>query len=78
MVRELSCKIIYNDFVDKMFLTKEEIEILNMMVLKYSIIKIADKVGMSDRNVSRIIKDIKTKYNDYRKIELAKLDIFVS
>lgn len=76
MIKELSSKIIYNDFKEKMFLTDEETKVLDMMLAKYSIIKMADKIGMSDRNVGRIIKDIKDKYQNYKKLELAKLDIF--
>lgn len=78
MIRELSNKIIYEDFKSKMTLTDDERKILDMLILKCSIVKIAQEVSMSDRNVSRIIKDIKIKYNDYRKLELAKLDIFIS
>ena len=78
MIKELSCKIIYNDFIDKMVLTSDEMKVLNMMISKYSIIKMADLMNMSDRNVGRIIKDIKDKYNNYKKIELAKYDIFKS
>lgn len=61
-----------------MFLNDEEIKVLDMILKKYSIIKMADIMGMSDRNISRIVKDIKTKYSDYRKLELAKLNIFIS
>lgn len=78
MIRELSNKIIYEDFKSKMTLTDDERKILDMLIIKCSIVKIAQEVSMSDRNVSRIIKDIKIKYNDYRKLELAKLDIFIS
>ena len=78
MVKELCNKIIYDDFTSKVMLTNDEIEILNMLLKKYSIIKIADKMNMSDRNVSRIIKDIKIKYKNYKHIEIAKCDIFIS
>lgn len=78
MVRELSNKIIYSDFVSKVILTNDEIKILDMLILKYSIIKISQEVSMSDRNVSRIIKDIKEKYYIYKKIEMAKLEVFKS
>lgn len=78
MFKELSNKIIYEDFRSKTVLTDEEIKILDMLLLKYSIIKIADKCNMSDRNVSRIIKEIKNKYNNYKTIEVAKLGVFKS
>lgn len=78
MIKELSNKIIYNDFKNKVILTDDEEKILDMLLKKYSIIKISEECNMSDRNVSRIIKEIKMKYNDYKKIELAKLGVFMS
>lgn len=78
MIKELSNKIIYNDFKSKVILTEDEEKVLNMLILKYSITKISQEVIMSDRNVSRVIKDIKEKYNNYKKLELAKLDILKS
>lgn len=78
MIKELSNSIIYNDFISKVKLTEDETKILNMIILKYSIIKMSQEAIMSDRNVLRIKKDIKEKYNIYKKIEMAKLDIFKS
>ena len=78
MIKELSNKIIYDDFVSKTILTEEELNILNMYIRKESIIKIADECNMSDRNVSRIIRDLKQKYSNYKNIEIAKYDIFNS
>ena len=78
MIKELSNKIIYDDFKSKIILTDDEIMILDMLIKKDSIVKISQELCMSDRNVSRIIREIKNKYNNYRKVEMAKLGIFVS
>ena len=78
MIKELSNKIIYDDFKSKVILTDDEEKILKLLLKKYSIIKISDECNMSDRNVSRIIKEIKKKYNDYKTLEMAKLGIFTA
>lgn len=78
MIKELSNKIIFDDFVNKTILTSDELKILEMLIKKCSIIKISSELLMSDRNVSRIIKDLKIKYKNYKKLELAKNDIFNS
>lgn len=78
MIKELSNKIIFDDFVNKTILTSDELKILEMLIKKCSIIKISSELSMSDRNVSRIIKDLKIKYKNYKKLELAKNDIFNS
>lgn len=75
MIKELSNKIIYDDFKSKVILTDDEVMVLNMLLLKYSITKISQKICMSDRNVARIIRSIKDKYIMYKKIEMTKLDI---
>ena len=78
MIKELSNKIIFDDFINKTILTPDELKILEMLIKKFSIIKISSELSMSDRNVSRIIKDLKIKYKNYKKLELAKNDIFNS
>lgn len=78
MIKELSNKFIYDDFKNKVILTDEEVKVLDMYIRKESIIKIADTCSMSDRNISRIIRELKQKYKNYKCIELAKCDIFSS
>ena len=76
MIKELSNKIIYDDFVSKTTLTDDEINILNCLLKKYSITKTTQELNMSDRTVFRIKKDIKEKYKNYKAIEIAKTGIF--
>ena len=54
-------------------LTEEQIKILNLLLKKESIVKISVELGMSQRTVSYEIKKIKQYYEEYKKIELAKL-----
>lgn len=75
MIKEVSNKIIYNDFINKTTLTDDEKEVLDMLIQKYSIVKISQLTCMSERSVSRVIRSIKDKYIDYKKLELAKLNI---
>lgn len=76
MIRELSCKLIYNEFITKEILTEEEIKVLNMLLKHYSLVKMSREACMSTAVISRYIRRIKDKYNDFKKIELSKLDIF--
>lgn len=73
MCEKLKNKTIYNDFLDKVMLTEEQIKILNLLLKKESIVKISTELGMSQRTVSYEIKKIKQYYEEYKKIELAKL-----
>lgn len=78
MIKELSNEIIYNDFKNKVILTEDEDKILKLMLKKYSIVKLSQECCMSERTISRIIKELKIKYENYKKLELAKLDIFTA
>lgn len=75
MIKELCNKIIYNDFLSKVVLTDEEKKILDMLLVRYTLVKISQEIGMSDRNVSRVVKSLKDKYEMYKKLEIAKLSI---
>ena len=77
MTKELSNKIIYDDFISKTILTEDEKKILDMVLLKYSIVKISQEICMSERNVSRIIREIKDKYANYKQIEVTKMAILI-
>ena len=78
MYKTLSNKVIYNDFKEKVLLTDEEIQVLDMLLKRYTLVKIGMELDMSDRNVSRVVKRIREKYEDYKKIEIAKCKIFMS
>lgn len=75
MKKELCIKQIYNDFLDKVLLLDNEKEVLDLYIRNESLVKICDITGQSMSTVSRIIAEIKSKYDDYKKLELSKLDI---
>ena len=75
MQKALSCKIIREDFIEKMVLTDNEKEILEMLLKGYTITKISYLTHQSERNVGKIIRKLKDKYENYKKLELSKLDI---
>lgn len=76
MKKELSMKQIYDDFTSKTILSNSEKEVLILYIKNESIIKIADETKQGTATVSRIIADLKNKYNNYKRIELEKLKIF--
>ena len=78
MINELSNKFIYNDFVDKTFLTDEEKVVLDMFINKETIVKISQQINMSERNASRVLKNVKIKYENYKKLQIAMLNLFLS
>lgn len=77
MKKELCIKQIYNDFLDKVFLNDIEKQVLDLYIKNDSIIKISSELSISTATVSRIIAEIKNKYKNYKKLEIAKLDIFI-
>ena len=75
MKKELSIKQIYNDFINKVVLTKDDKDVLDLYIKNNSIVNIANNLCISTSTVSRIIFDIKEKYNKYKKLEIAKLKL---
>lgn len=73
MKKELAIKQIYDDFMSKITLTDNEKIILDLYIKNESIVKIATTTSQSTASVSRAIADLKEKYNNYKKLELAKL-----
>ena len=65
MVEKLQIKAVYNDFISNVDLTEEQKQILDMLIKKEKIVKIAMELGMSQRNVGYEIRKIKDLYNDY-------------
>ena len=78
MKRELCIKQIFDDFVSKTILSDKEKDILIRYIKNDSIIKIADDTMYGTATISRIISEIKIKYENYRKLEMEKLMIFTN
>lgn len=72
MLEKLKIKAVYDDFIKNVFLTEEQIKLLNMLLNKDSILKISMKLGMSERTVGYEIKKIKNLYKDYYNLQVAK------
>lgn len=75
MKKELSIKQIFDDFTSKTILNDLEKEVLIKYIKGDSIIKIASDISQSTSSVSRIIATLKIKYENYKKLELAKLQL---
>ena len=75
MKKELSIKQIYDDFVSKVMLSENEQDILKRYIKNDTIIKISNDTSQSPSSVSRTIADIKIKYDNYKKLEVAKLTL---
>lgn len=73
MKKELSVKQIFDDFINKTILNDTEKDILIKYIKNESIIQISSDLSLSTATVSRIIAELKEKYNNYKKLELAKL-----
>lgn len=73
MKKELSNKQIFDDFVSKTILNDIEKKVLIKYIKCESIVKIADDLAISTATTSRIIADLKEKYGNYKKLEIAKL-----
>jgi DNA-directed RNA polymerase specialized sigma subunit len=73
MKKELSVKQIFDDFINKTIINDLEKQVLIKYIKNESIVKIAEDLSISTASVSRIIAEIKDKYNNYKKLEIAKL-----
>lgn len=73
MKKELAIKQIYNDFLNKVTLSDLEKNVLDLYIIDKSLVEISLVLSVSTATVSRILAEIKDKYNNYKKLELAKL-----
>ena len=76
MRKELANKQIYNDFISKTILSEVEEEVLIKYIRNESIVKMSDDLCLGTATVSRIIASIKIKYENYKKLEIAKIELF--
>lgn len=78
MVEKLRVKAIYDDFIKNVSLTEEQIRILDMLINKETIVKIAMEIGASQRTISYEIKKLKKLYNDYYNLQLTRALLLLS
>lgn len=78
MKKALSLDIIYNDFINKVKLSNTEKEILDKYLRNESIVKISIDVSLSYSSVSRVISNLKSKYESYKKMEIVKIGLLNS
>ena len=75
MKKELCIKQIYDDFLSKVALSEMEKLVLDLYISNVSIVKMADITSQGTSTISRIIAEIKDKYNIYKKLEISRLEI---
>lgn len=75
MIEILKIKLIYDDFLDNVNLSEEQIKILNMMIKKETRYKISSEIGVSERTVAYEIQKIKKLYKDYCNVQLVKANL---
>lgn len=75
MIEKLKIKIIYNDFLDNVHLTEEQIKILNMMIKKETRYKISTEIGVSERTINYEIQKLKKLYKEYYNLQITKTTI---
>lgn len=75
MKKTLSLDVIYNDFISKVKLSDNEKDILDRYLRNESLVKISMEVALSYSSVSRIISNLKSKYENYKKMEIVKLTL---
>ena len=73
MVEKLRINAVYKDFLENITLTKEQKQILDMLINKDSIVKISMEIGMSQRNVGYEISKLKKLYKDYYDLQLYRV-----
>ena len=75
MIEKLKINAIYNDFVNSVRLTEEQIRILDMMINKDSIVKMSLEIGVSQRTIGYEVRKIKDLYQQYYEMQLFKAEM---
>ena len=73
MIDKLKIKIIYDDFIRNVDLTQEEKSIIDLLLKKEKIVKIAMELGLSERTVNYEVKKIKSLFEKYRNSQVLKI-----
>ena len=75
MVEKLKIKAIYDDFINSVYLTEEQIRIINMLLNRDSIVKISMEIGVSQRTINTEIRKLKDLFNKYYDLQLFKAEM---
>ena len=75
MVEKLKIKAIYNDFINNVHLTEEQLKILDMLLNKDSTVKISMEIGVSERTITSEIRKLKDLFNKYYELQVFKAEI---
>lgn len=75
MLEKLKIKAIYDDFLMNVHLTKEQIKILDMLLERNKVIKIAMEIGVSERTITTEIRKLKDLFEQYYKLQLFKTEM---
>ena len=75
MIEKLKIKVIYNDFINSVALTDEQIKILNMYIKRETRYKISREIGVSERTIGNEIIKLKKLYKDYCNLQMTKATI---
>lgn len=78
MIEKLKIKAIYDDFKRNVELTTEQIRIIDMLLKKEKIIKIAMEIGVSERTVNYEIKKLKKLFEQYYQLQLFKILLLIN
>lgn len=73
MKEDLSIKQLYDDFIIKVTLTENEKDILDRYIKGDTYINMSMDTQQSYSSISRIISDLKKKYEIYKQLEITKL-----
>lgn len=75
MIDKLKIKTIYDDFLNNVQLTEEQIKILNMMIKKETRYKISTEIGVSERTIGYEVQKIKELYKNYCELQISKANL---
>ena len=75
MIDKLKIKAIYNDFLDNVNLTDEQIKILNMLIKRETRYKISSEIGVSERTIGYEVQKIKELYKQYCELQISKANL---
>lgn len=75
MIEKLKIKTIYNDFINSISLTSEQIKILDMYIKRETRYKISREIGVSERTIGNEIIKLKKLYKNYCELQITKATI---